>query len=68
MPSPITDYFSAFKKKHYDDLPDYDKGRLHGSLQGQLTFIGVSLAFTLFKVYKRTRCVNSDDCNLVPVD
>jgi len=55
MSSTISNYFSALEKKHYDDLPDYDRGRLYGAIEAQLAFLGVNVAFMLFRVYKRNR-------------
>lgn len=55
MASSVSDYLSALKKRHHDDLPDYDKGKIHGVVEGQVVYIGVSMACILLGVYKRNR-------------
>lgn len=55
MPSTISDYISALKKTHHDDLPDYDRGRLHGRVDAQLAYFAVSMPFMLFGVYKQRK-------------
>ena len=55
MLSTISDYFSAFKKKHHDDLTDYDRGKLDGILSTHLSIFIVVMTFELYGVYKGMR-------------
>lgn len=55
MLSTITNYFSALKKTHYDDLTDYDKGKLHGIFSAYAYSFAFFTTFQLYGVYKGMR-------------
>lgn len=55
MLSTTTNYFSALKKKHYDDLTDYDKGKLHGIFSAYAYSFAFFTTFQLYGVYKGMR-------------
>lgn len=55
MLSPISDSLSAFKKKYHDDLPDYHKGVIVGTITAHWAIIIVDLGFSLFSRYQRRR-------------
>ena len=55
MLSTISNYFSAFKKKHYDDLTDFDKGKLHGTFSTHMYFFALGMTFELYGAYKGMR-------------
>ena len=55
MLSTISGYLSALKKTHHDDLPDYDRGKIHGSTEAMLVWLGIDVAVVMFCIYKRTR-------------
>lgn len=55
MLSTISNYFSALKKKHYDDLTDYDKGKLHGMTSAQAILFAWGMMFELYGAYKGMR-------------
>ena len=52
MSSTPAEYLSAFKKKHYDDLPDYEKGVLDGRISAHLSgFIVTIITATYYARY-----------------
>lgn len=51
----IREVFSAFKKKCYDELPDYDKGKLHGILAAHMAFVTVEIGLTAWQLFARYR-------------
>ncbi len=55
MLSTISNYVSALKKKYYDDLADYDKGKLHGKFSATAFFFGLGMTFWLYSAYKGDR-------------
>ena len=55
MLSTISNCFSALKKKHYDDLTDYDKGKLHGILSAHAYLFALGMTFELYGAYKVMR-------------
>lgn len=61
MQSTVSGYLFELKKKHYDDLPDYNKGRLHGSISANLFWVGTSVAYMLFGVFISRRFVGNDN-------
>ena len=55
MLSTISNYFSVLKKKHYDDLTDYDKGKLHGIISAHAVLFAWGMTFELYGAYKGMR-------------
>ena len=55
MLSMISDYSSAFKKKYYDDLADYDKGKVHGIFFAHACSFAFGMAFEVYGAYKGRR-------------
>ena len=45
----------ALKKKYYDDLADYDKGRIHGIMVAHAYLFAFSMACELYGAYKGRR-------------
>lgn len=52
MPPTIYEYLSSLKKKHYDDLSDYSRGRLDGSVSAHLAWFTLDMGCMLFFVWK----------------
>ena len=65
MSSTISSYFSALKKKYFDNLSDYDRGVLHGSINVYLASFAISTTTMRFHAYKRYRWVDSYGFSLV---
>ena len=64
MPSLILDLLPAlFKRDHYDDLPDYDRGWVDGTVH--LAIIGGITAIMVFGGYKSNRWADDTPFNLV---
>lgn len=55
MLSTISNYFYVLTKKHYDDLTDYDKGKLHGIFSAHAYFFALGMTFWLNGAYKGMR-------------
>lgn len=52
MLSTISNYTSALKKKHHDDLTDYDRGKFDGIISAHVYFFILGMTFELSGVYK----------------
>lgn len=64
MPSLILDLLPAlFKRKHYNDLSDYDRGWVDGTVH--LAIIGGITAIMVFGGYKCPRWVDNTPLSLV---
>jgi len=55
MPSSLSNYISDLKKKHYDDLSDYERGKVDGRILAYSAMATVYVASTIFNRYYSKR-------------